>query len=524
MTSATSDPASTSRDPDFYAYWDSSRQDLYERLLWRLETGSPDSGSNSSNGSALSVPLSSSFSTTLTALQRTNSERTSWPSYKYTVVDGMVGEGTGRLPLQPLVTRVKTLKLRLCPTALQKAKLAQWAGCSRFTYNRAVSVRLAEGSTQRDLYRIRDRLVTLKKRGANVKNTFFDDKPWLLECPKTVRMSAVASAVANVKACFSNLAAGNIKHFSAPFRSKKNESERGWAVGVDQKNVRRDDDQLYVFKDLLGAMKYRSTKQLRKLLPGQHPTHDPKIQMSPFGEYFLVLSVDAPRRQRNDVRCKLSVTPDGTVKLGLRVDHPGFASAAIDPGVRKTQVTYSPENSESFMLGKGHATQLVSLLVAYDKMLSESGKLKDVKAALKMKDAMIRLRKRIFYMKKEYRDQTANFLARRYDILLVPKLGTKDMTLCAGRKLKTKVVRQMLTLGHSMIFSRLQEKCEEYGTAFLQVKEHYTSQTCLRCGRLNKCGETYRCSGCGFTCDRDVVGAAGIYLKAVRRTNPLMTA
>jgi putative transposase len=111
-------------------------------------------------------------------------------------------------------------------------------------------------------------------------------------------------------------------------------------------------------------------------------------------------------------------------------------------------------------------------------------------------------------------------VACRYDVLLVPKLGTKDMTLCAGRKLKTKVVRQMLTLGHSYIFSRLKEKCSEYGTVFLEVKEHYTSQTCLSCGKLNKCGEAYACRSCGFHCDRDIVGAAGIFLKAVRKTNP----
>ena len=79
----------------------------------------------------------------------------------------------------------------------------------------------------------------------------------------------------------------------------------------------------------------------------------------------------------------------------------------------------------------------------------------------------------------------------------------------------------MLTLGHSSIFSRLKEKCAEYGTTFLEVKEHYTSQTCVNCGCLNKCGETYRCRGCGFCCDRDIAGAAGIFLKAVRREHPL---
>jgi transposase len=29
-------------------------------------------------------------------------------------------------------------------------------------------------------------------------------------------------------------------------------------------------------------------------------------------------------------------------------------------------------------------------------------------------------------------------------------------------------------------------------------------------------GETYNCKNCGFKCDRDMVGALGILLKAVR--------
>lgn len=524
MTSATSVLASTSRGPDFYAYWDLSRQDLYQKLLWPLETASPGSASSSSSGSARSFPLSSSFLTTLTELPKRSSERTSCPSYRYTVVDGTVDGGTEAGP--PPIGKIKTLKLRLRPTQTQRDKLAQWAGSARVTYNRAVAIRLAEGSTQRNVFRIRDRLVTLKKRGSDAKNTFFDNKPWLLDCPKSIRMDAVKSAVANVKSCFSNHAAGNIDHFNAPFRSKKDEKLHGWSLGMDQKNVGRDGDSLSIFPDMLdGPMKYCSTKQLRKLLPESNPVHDPKIQRSAYGEYFLVLGIDVRPKSRKTVRAKITVAGDGmTVSLKLHVDHPQFAAASLDPGVRKTLATYSPENEESFLIGKGQATDLSRLLITYDKMLSVASQTTEPSERRKHAEVMMKLRKRIFYLKKEYRDQTANFLARRYDILLVPKLGTKDMTLCAGRKLKTKVVRQMLTLGHSSIFSRLREKCAEYGTQFLEVKEHYTSQTCVRCGHLNKCGETFKCSQCHHTCDRDLEGAAGIFLKAVRRTNPSMTA
>jgi len=400
---------------------------------------------------------------------------------------------------------LRTLKLKLDPTRQQKLQLATFAGCSRFTYNKAVAIRMAEGSTQKSTFRIRDRIVTGRPRGTDKKeNSFFKNRQWLLDCPKSIRQSAVKAAVSNIKACFSNLKAGNIKRFDAPFRTKRDEKDRGWALEMDQLNVSKEGDKLYVFKDTLGEMRYFGRKQLHKLMPLANPSHDPKIQKSRFGEYFLVLSIARqPVRER-------------------RPAHPGRgAAASIDPGVRKTMVTYSPENQESFMLGRGQATVLVQLLLGHDKLqasLAAAGLTKKQRASVKAQ--MRRIRMRVFYLKKEFRDQTANFLARRYDVLLVPKLDTKAMTISAGRRLTTKVARQMLTLSHSMLFSRLKEKCAEYNSLFLLVKEHYTSQTCLWCGCLNKCGETYRCSRCSFTCDRDVVGAAGIFLKAVRRTDP----
>ncbi|MDE2107164.1 MAG: transposase [Patescibacteria group bacterium] len=408
------------------------------------------------------------------------------------------------------------------PTLHQKKMLDMMAGCSRFTYNRAVAIMLAKSSTQKDAYRIRDRIVTYKPRNAAQPNNFFNDKQWLLSCPKSVRQKAVSSAVANVKACFSNFAAGHIKRFTAPFRTKKREMQNGWCIEMDQKNVVRDNLDLYIFREVLGNMKYRGCKQLMKLMPSVNPDHDPKLQKSEFGEYFLVLSVNSMRKQRNHVKVGIVANEHETsVRLQLKVLNNGNATAAVDPGTRKTLTVYSPENREAMMLGYHQSNDLMKLLLQYDAIVSKLRKPEAGQKQDELKRNKIRIRKRIFYLKKEYRDQVASFLAQRYDVILYPKLNTGDMTKRGCRRLKNKAVRQMLSLGHASIFNRVKEKCAEFGTVFMEVKEHYTSQTCVRCGALNKCDETYHCRSCGFKCDRDVVGAAGIYLKAVRLEAPL---
>ena len=111
--------------------------------------------------------------------------------------------------------------------------------------------------------------------------------------------------------------------------------------------------------------------------------------------------------------------------------------------------------------------------------------------------------------------QSASFIAKRYDLVLMPKLDTKNLSMKSHR-LKTKTVRAMLNAGHSKFLESLKDKCWEYGTKFLLVREEYTSQTCPCCGWLNKCNEVYKCQNCNFHHDRDIVGALNIMLKAVR--------
>lgn len=374
------------------------------------------------------------------------------------------------------------MKLRLRPTPQQKKQLDRWAGCSRFLYNKTIALLTNKNNnTVRSENQLRYRLTTVKSQKKKKRNSFFNNRPWLEECPTSIRKGSVYEAKANLQACFSNLKAGNIKRFSRPFRTKKNERLRGYSYPVEKNNINKDGDKLFLFKSILGEMRYYGTKQLHKLMPAAKPSMDCRVQKSAYGEYFLVIPyVVKPKAQKKEFSNPVS----------------------IDPGVRKFVTTYSPVSEESYMIGNRWTSTVMQVLLRLDKE-------KDHKKQR-------RLRKRVFYLKKEMHDQTASFIAKRYDLVLMAKLETGRLGRKQSRRLRTKTVREMMNAGHGRFFERLKDKCWEHGSKFMQVREEYTSQTCPCCGRLNRCNEVYKCKGCGFEQDRDMVGALNILLKAVR--------
>jgi putative transposase len=274
----------------------------------------------------------------------------------------------------------------------------------------------------------------------------------------------------------------------------------GWGFSIEKQNIQKHGDKLMF--PTIGEVKYYGTKQLHKMIPDSRPLMDCKVQKNSFGEYFLIVPYKC--HQKRDIP-KISTNP-----------------VAVDPGVRKFLTTYAPNAKESMLMGNRWATNITGLLIKLDNMISLSSNEKNMKIKKSLMYKIKRMRKRVFNMKKEMRDQCANFLSKKYDAVLIPKLDVKSLSIKSNRKLKTKTVRNMMNACHGMMFDALKHKCWENGSKFLHVREEYTSQTCPNCGSLNKCNEVYTCKHCGFKHDRDIVGALNILLKAVRTTNPCL--
>ncbi len=482
--STTSDQASISKEKVLQPFWNKSYQTLYKQLSWLPETDCAALGLNSWNGCVSNMEPTSWFSTTKIQPLNKSLEKTSCPLFKCTAVDGMEKEGTK--------TITKCLKLRLRPTPQQKHTLEQWAHASRYTYNVTTSAlnnpNLPKKSKNK--LKLRDRYVTATSRN-KVKNNFFSNKSWLLETPKAVRKGAVDDAYTAYKACHTNLRNGNIKHFDIGYRSRKMQDMHGWSLYIESNNIARVDNNLKIFSESLGDMRYYNTHQLKKLISGKtkqlkkcvkiQPIADCRLQKDAYGDYYLNVPISVEKS-----------TPKSK----------GIAS--LDPGVRKFITSYSPDREECYMYGVRFMETLWPLLFRYDRLQTE-GK----------RSEMNRVLKRIRNLKQEMKFQVANALTNRYDTLLVPKLDTTQ--LISSRGLKTKTARRaMQNTGHCGFYDHLQHKCQERGVRFVPVTEEYTSQTCHRCGTLTKTSaETRKCSRCGYIGDRDIIASLNILLKAV---------
>ena len=400
---------------------------------------------------------------------------------------------------EDLPTKIKSLKLKLNPNKDQKIQLNQWAGCVRFLYNKTIAcLTNPKNTTLRHKYKLRSRFATVINQETKKQNSFYNNKPWLSECLSSVRKYAIYQAEENLRSCFTNLKEGNITQFDAPYRTKKKEQSNGFSYTIEKQDIHKQGNKLYISN--IGEIKYFCTKQLHKLIPSlkeqksqnkkkeviYKPAFDCKIQKTAFDEYFLIVPYV----------CKQKSKPKNIFKNPI----------SLDPGVRKVLTSYNPNNKESLIFGKDYTTEMMKLFIQLDKMYSTN----EDKTKIK------RLRKRIFYLKKEFRNQTAAYISKNHDLVLMPKLDTKKLVLKATRRLKTKTVRNMLSIGHSLLFESLKDKCWENGCYFLHVEEFYTSQTCPRCGSLHKtASETYTCKKCNYTQDRDINGAVNIFLKAL---------
>ncbi|KAK1946323.1 putative transposase [Phytophthora citrophthora] len=113
---------------------------------------------------------------------------------------------------------------------------------------------------------------------------------------------------------------------------------------------------------------------------------------------------------------------------------------------------------------------------------------------------------------KEMHYQTAAYLTKTYEIIILPVFSSKDMVKRSTARNHT-FNRLLLGLKHFQFRQILKAKCELMGKSLVICSEMYTSQTCGRCSRLHlKLGsrDVFHCPYCDHVAGRDVNAAFNV--------------
>ena len=455
---------STSVERDLSPYWNDYTEELSSVLWLPIKTGLRDLDSTLSGGRLSETAAKSWFSAETVTAPNRSSPRIFSPSCIPSPAGSTDSGDTGR----------KSRKIRLFPNREQERRLNLWIDAARWCYNETVARLNRTGVA-----------ANWKKLKVDIIH-FAPDR--LRPAPYAVKDIAVRDACRAVSAVRKkNRVLGKGReareYHRAGFRSRKNPRQGCYAKADAVKPES-------FYPKLLGPMK------MAEPLPDEYG--EGRITKHN-GQWHLSVSCPAGRRQAE--------TQGGIVSL--------------DPGVRSF-LTYFAEDSAGH-IGQGDFGRIQRLCAHLDGLLSRA-KLETRRFAKRNKYAAAgRVRTRIGNLIDELHHKAAHWLVHNFDVILLPTFETGEMAKRAGRKIRSKTARSMLTFAHYQFQRFLDWKCREYGKALLLTNEAYTSKTVSWTGEIipNLGGRKVVRDRSGREMDRDINGARGNFLRALADTPAL---
>lgn len=359
-------------------------------------------------------------------------------------------------------TLKKSKKIYLKLSLAQKRKIKYWFGVSRFTYNKTIRY-LQTPET--------------KANWKGIKTGIIQGLPeWCKDAPYQIKAIAIKDACQAVKNAKKKYINGD-GISRCKFRTKKDPVQSCYIPKSAVKDAG-------IYHTILGELAYKES------LPDGFG--DCRL-VSFYGDYYICLPTIVPQHK--------------TEKQGRVV--------ALDPGIRNF-LTFFSDNCFGW-LGENANLKIQKLCFKLDKLISKISKAKSQQKK-RLKNAATRLRGKIKYLVDELHKKTARFLVDNFDVILLPTFETSIMSKKAKRRIRSKSVRQMLTLSHYKFKKFIKHKANEFNKIVIDVNEAYTSKTVSWTGEIiNNLGgsKIIKSRIDGRTMNRDLNGARGIYLRAL---------
>jgi len=469
----------------FKPYWSEFSPIIAEQLSLPTKIGSVDLGSILLHGSVTANKPKYWFSTKLTSAQNEKWLRISLLSSMYLAADCTDSENTKSKSL-------KTLSYRVYPTKELEAIWKKWVAATRKVYNLSIAflnqnqgfVNLGKSGGKRGFR------VVLKASGLIPKWCIDLGISKLLDNASMEAYTAWKETERNPP----TIGKGKAKK-PHPFAGKKIARFRSIR---DQRITLQFDPTAY--KN--GRWMVSSTKHLP---PPEFRGHqccvltDGATELTfNKGRWFAHFPVEQPIAEPRPLEQKI---------------------VSLDPGIRTFMTGFDGSNFLEF--GNGDFGRIAKLCWHLDKLKSRHDRAKGQefkRLRFKLRQAMERIRTRIKNIRSECHKQVGSYLARNYDVIVLPTFETSQMVAKKARKLHSKTARAMMNWAFYQFSQTLDHLCNRYGSLLVRITEEYTSKTCVSCGHVHqKLGSSkkFKCPNCGFEIKRDFNGAVGIFLKAL---------
>jgi putative transposase len=400
------------------------------------------------------------------------------------------GEGGEAIEATVLVVH----KFKLVTTPELRVILKQWFGASRWVYNHAIA-HIKKNHGQRSLEVLRKLFVN--------NEAFKTENKWMTAIPNAIRDAALRDADKAYGAELKKKKANPQCEFNMKFRSKRDPSQsielphRVFMNGTMFPRFHRSSscsspDSVFFRRSKLGPLKFRPPLDFSLL------HHDCRLQRTAVGDYYLCVPFDVPAAKEGENQAQIRI-------------------ASGDPGVR-TFLTFFTSDGKIIEIAPGSVGRIASLCMHLDKLQSkidDKGKFK-ARNRLRMRKAAARLRQRIRNLVNDVHKKAASFLARNFDVVVLPEFESSQMVKRAKRRINTKTARMMLTWAHYRFRQTLLARARQSGTRVVLVSEAYTSKTCGKCGVVHaKLGgrKLFYCPTCRHRVDRDFNAARNILLR-----------